>query len=225
MSARRRGLMRPATVSGPRNSMATAVPSGMRATAARKKVVMKPVTMPRTSRAGRWRSRRLRSAGRAMSHRNTMPKLIRSHAVPAGPTWAMTGTDSALETCTASIAATAIVHGGTVDGAAAGTACSLLMAAGNRSGLSAVASSQTWRDPLGRRHGAGERHAGFAVHRSALRHHRRRAAQVPGCWESGTPRARREGSRVPGLRRTSGTVLTRRGRRTGWGTAAAGAHR
>jgi len=57
-----------------------------------------------------------------MSHRNTMPKLIRGDAVPAGSTWAMTGTDSALEICTASIAATALVHGSTVDGAAAGTA-------------------------------------------------------------------------------------------------------
>ena len=39
-------------------------------------------------------------------------KHMRNHAVPADPTWFITGTDRALDSCTAIIAATAIVHGG-----------------------------------------------------------------------------------------------------------------
>ena len=75
-----------ATVRGPRNSIATAVPSGMRSIAARKNVVMKPVTTPRISSAGRSFRRNEAIAGRAMSHRNTIPKHMRNQAVPAGPT-------------------------------------------------------------------------------------------------------------------------------------------
>ena len=58
--------------------------------------------------------RRERIAGRAMSHSNIAPKHMRNHAVPAGPTWSITGTESAFESCTHSIAATAIDHGGTL---------------------------------------------------------------------------------------------------------------
>ncbi len=118
----RRRLAMPATASGPRNSIATAVLSGMRSTAARKKVVMNPVTAPRASSAGRSRIRSDRSEGRTMTQRKTAPKHMRSQAVPAGPACSITPTESAFDTWISSIAATAIVHGGMpVRGAAAFT--------------------------------------------------------------------------------------------------------
>ncbi|GEC98685.1 hypothetical protein KVA01_08400 [Kocuria varians] len=73
---------------------------------------MNPVTTPSAISAGTSLRRNERIAGRAIIHKNTTPKHIRNHAVPAAPTWSITGTDRALESCTDSIAATAIDHGG-----------------------------------------------------------------------------------------------------------------
>ncbi|GAA2178940.1 hypothetical protein GCM10009847_11000 [Leucobacter tardus] len=58
------------------------------------------------------RARMLRRAGRAIAQRNSVPKHMRSHAVPAGPIAAITLTESALETWISIMAATAIDHGG-----------------------------------------------------------------------------------------------------------------
>lgn len=135
--ARARWLRRAATVRGPRNSMATAVPSGMRAIAARKQMVTSPLTTPSPSRAGR--SRRLieRQAGRATARKSRAPKLRRSQAVPAAPTCSISWTDSADPSCTESIAATARVHGGTalllVDGVPVTTVRSGARRLGHRS--------------------------------------------------------------------------------------------
>ncbi len=83
--ARRRLLITPARTSGPRNSIATAVPSGIRCTAERKNVVMNPVAAPSAISAGRSRGRIDRSDGRTITVRKIAPKPIRSQAAPAGP--------------------------------------------------------------------------------------------------------------------------------------------
>ena len=67
-------------------------------------VVMKPVTTPSASSAGRSLRRRERIAERASIQRKTAPKHIRSQAVPPAPTCSITGTERALASCTASMA-------------------------------------------------------------------------------------------------------------------------
>src|SRR3712207_405423 len=112
-SARRPGLRRAATVNGPRNSTATAVPSGPRSIAARNITVTSPVLTPSPRSAGTSRRRTSRSGGRARATKTTAPMLNRSQAVPAGPTVPMRSTESADPSWTDSIAATAIAQGGT----------------------------------------------------------------------------------------------------------------
>ena len=114
--ARRLWLRTAATVSGPRNSIATAVPSGMRSMAARNAMVTSPVVTPRPSSAGTSRRRIARSGGRASARKISAPMLSRSQAVPAGPTAAIRSTDRAEPSWTDSIAATASAHGGTAPG-------------------------------------------------------------------------------------------------------------
>src|SRR4051812_37115153 len=111
--ARRLWLRSVATVSGPRNSTATAVPSGMRSIAARKAVVTRPVATPRPSRAGTSAPRTVPSGGRASTRNTSAPRPSLSQAVPAAPTVEIRGIDSAEPSCTDSMAATARPHGGT----------------------------------------------------------------------------------------------------------------
>ena len=112
-SARVLWLRTAATVSGPRNSTATAVPSGMRSIAARNTTVTRPVATPRPSSAGTSRERTARSGGRARARKMSAPMLSLSQAVPAGPTAGIRRTDRAEPSWTDSIAARASPHGGT----------------------------------------------------------------------------------------------------------------
>ena len=106
-------LRRTATPSGPRNSIATAVPSGMRSIAARKLVVISPVVTPSARAARRSAHRSPRTCGRLMSRKMTAPAVSRSQAVPPAPTVSKRLTDRAAPICTLSIAATASDHAGT----------------------------------------------------------------------------------------------------------------
>lgn len=90
--------------------MATAVPNGMRSMAARNRHVMAPVVTPSPTRAGMSRRSMDLSAGRASARKISAPALSRSHAVPAGPTWAISGSDSAAPSCTENMAVTAIIQ-------------------------------------------------------------------------------------------------------------------
>lgn len=75
---------------------------------------MNPVTTPSEMSVGTSPRRNERTGGRTISQRNTAPHDIRNQAAPAAPTCSISGTERALESCTASIATTAIDHGGIV---------------------------------------------------------------------------------------------------------------
>ena len=74
-----------ATVSGPKNSNALAVPSGRRSTAAMNRSVMPAVTTPRTTQARN--ALRVNAEGRGLTMiRRMMPaQASRSHAAPSAP--------------------------------------------------------------------------------------------------------------------------------------------
>ena len=107
-------LRKAATVRGPRNSIATHVPSGMRSIAARNITPISPLATPKPSRAGRSRRRISRTRGRASNRKITAPAVSRSQAVAAAPTSAITFIDNAALSCAASIAAIARLHGGSL---------------------------------------------------------------------------------------------------------------
>lgn len=58
-------------------------------------MVIIPVATPSRMSIGTSRRRIVRSEGRAIAHRNTVPQAMRSSAVPAGPTLSMTKTEKA----------------------------------------------------------------------------------------------------------------------------------
>lgn len=107
-SPRRRG-----PPSGPRNSIATAVPSGIRSIADRKVTVTRPVATPRASTEPASERVRSRRRGRLIARKTIAPAVRRSHAVPAGPTIVNRCVDRADPAWTESIATTARVHAGT----------------------------------------------------------------------------------------------------------------
>lgn len=86
--APRASRMRAATVSGPRNSMATAVPGGTCSSAERKPTVRSPVA-PGPSSTGTSVHRVRDRGGRPMSRKITALMVRRSRAVPAASTPAM----------------------------------------------------------------------------------------------------------------------------------------
>src|SRR5665213_2479919 len=112
MSALRLWLCTAATVIGPRNSMATEVPSGMRPIAARNAAVCRPVVTPRPRSTGASCQRRERNGGRAITRKMTAPAVSLSHAMPPGPTVEIRCTDSAEPSWTENIAPIASDHGG-----------------------------------------------------------------------------------------------------------------
>ena len=110
---RRSWLRATATPSGPRNSIATAVPSGIRATADRNAVVSRPVATPRASTTSRSRRPTPRSRGRVIPRKISAPMVSRSQAVPAGPTESNRCVEYAAPSWTEIIAATARDQAGT----------------------------------------------------------------------------------------------------------------
>ena len=84
-----------ATLSGPRNSSALAVPSGSRATAAMKSMVTPAVTTPRATAASSIGRRNRHGLGRTAISRITLAQASRSQTAPSGPTWPNNGTDRA----------------------------------------------------------------------------------------------------------------------------------
>ena len=111
--ASREWLRSAATVSGPRNSIATTVPRSMRAMAARNVIVTRPEATPSPISTGRSARRTERHGGRAMAMKIRAPAVSRSHAVPPAPTVSISPTLNAEPSCTDSIEAMARLHGGT----------------------------------------------------------------------------------------------------------------
>src|ERR1700722_15631144 len=97
-----------ATVSGPRNSSALAVPSGSRATAAMNSIVTPAVTTPSVTAASRTRRGKRHGRGRTTAASSRPAHASRSHAAPSGPTWPNRWTDSARPSWTHAIEPTAI---------------------------------------------------------------------------------------------------------------------
>lgn len=81
--------------------------------AARNRLVIAPVVTPNPTSAGTSSRATARSDGRTASTKIAAPALSRSHAVPAGPTRSISGSDSAEPNCTEDIAATASIQAGT----------------------------------------------------------------------------------------------------------------
>ncbi len=106
-SIRRSWARRAATLRGPRNSMATVVPSGMRSRAARKATVVVPVATPSASTGATTARGTSRGRGRASRSRMTAPATRRSQPVPDAPTIGNRPTDSAAPSWTDSMATTA----------------------------------------------------------------------------------------------------------------------
>jgi hypothetical protein len=110
MRCRGFGLWNAATLSGPRNSIATAVPTGMRSIADRKAMVTMPVAIPSATTAPTSERVRPCTRGRLIAMKMTAPAVSPSHAVPAAPTVANRRVESADPTWTESIATAASVH-------------------------------------------------------------------------------------------------------------------
>jgi hypothetical protein len=119
-----------ATPSGPRNSRALAVPSGNRATAAMKSMVMPPVTTPRATTASNAGRRNRQGRGRTTTSRIRAAQAIRSQTAPSGPTSPNRWTDSARPSCTQLIEPSAIKVPDRAE--ARGTAAMLTMIASTR---------------------------------------------------------------------------------------------
>ena len=89
------------------DSIATAVPSGRRATDDRNRTVMTPVVAPRATAAARSALVRPAKVGAVQREEDQRAGASRSHTVPAGPTDANRPVDSAAASCTARIASAA----------------------------------------------------------------------------------------------------------------------
>jgi hypothetical protein len=96
------------TASGPRNSNALAVPSGMRATASMNSSIRPAVTAPSALQATRSRRVKRRRRGRTRTTRSTPAQASRSPVTPSGPSWPNRWTDSASPSWTQDMDATAI---------------------------------------------------------------------------------------------------------------------
>ena len=123
-----------ATPSGPRNSRALAVPSGIRAMAAMNSMVTPPVTTPRAIAASRVGRRNRHGRGRTATSRITEAQASRSQTVPSGPSLPNSGTDSARPIWTQVIEPTAI----RVAGAGRRPALVIMMASSIPTGESSV---------------------------------------------------------------------------------------
>jgi len=89
-----------ATPSGPRNSTATAVPSGSRLTAPKNARVISAVVAPSAAAAARSRRASLAIGGRTRSSSSTAAQHSRSQVVPARPSKPNRCVDAAAPTCT-----------------------------------------------------------------------------------------------------------------------------
>ena len=110
-----------ATPSGPRNSIVTATPSGIRAIASKNASVNRPEQAPSATAARRSARGRPRSVGRANGHRISAASVSRSATVPAGPTRSNIGSESAAPSCSVVIDATASAMPGARPAAGSGT--------------------------------------------------------------------------------------------------------
>src|SRR5262245_57363789 len=95
------------------NSIATAVPSGIRSSADRNVTVTSPVVTPSANAARSPRQPSRRNRGRRSARKISAPADSRSQAMPAGPTSSNMCTDRAAPSWTDSIAVTAIDQAGT----------------------------------------------------------------------------------------------------------------
>src|SRR5215471_4744144 len=96
------------TASGPRNSSALAVPSGMRATASMNSSIRPAVTPPSTPHPSKSRPVKSRGRGRTRTGSSTPAQASRSATTPRGPSWPNRGTVSASPSWTPDIDVTAM---------------------------------------------------------------------------------------------------------------------